>query len=364
MAKRREFTVFSLSFLDVMSCGFGAIILIFIVIHHGTESKSHHLSAQMMSEVNALKDEVNAGKSRVVKLKADLRKTESAITASKKESLTIAEQISQLQSEIAALQESGATTSSHIEKLKKELKRLAQKDANLKGSVEGQQNAGSSLRTFVGEGDREYVTGLRMGGTHILILLDDSASMLHRTIVNAVRMSFMSPAEKLKSKKWQRAVRTIEWIMANMPKDSKFQLYTFNTGVKPVIPGTAGKWLTSLDRKQTDKAIAMLNKVVPDGGTSLEHPFAAVKKLNPEPDNIFLLTDGLPTQGAEPPHKATVTPEQRAKLFSEAVGDLPDGIPVNVILFPMEGDPQAAPLFWLLAQLTHGSFVSPSTDWP
>ena len=364
MAKRREFTVFSLSFLDIMSCGFGAVILIFIVIHHGTESRSQNLSSDLMAQVKALKDEVTAGKQRVVTLKADLQSTEDTISASDKQASDIASQIKTLEAEIVAMQKSGSSTTASIEKLKQELKKLEKQDASLKGSVQGEQGAGASLRTFVGEGNREYLTGMRMGGTHILILLDDSGSMLHRTIVNAVRMSFMSDAEKLKSAKWQRAVKTIEWIMANMPKDSKFQLYTFDTHASPVIPGTAGKWLTSLDRKETDKAVAMLQKVVPGGGTSLEQPFVGVGKFNPPPDNIFLLTDGLPTEGMTPPKKATVTPAQRAKLFSEAVQALPEGIPVNVILFPMEGDPQAAPLFWLLAQITHGSFMSPSTDWP
>ena len=33
MAKRRETNIFSLSFLDVMSCGFGAVVLIFLIIN-------------------------------------------------------------------------------------------------------------------------------------------------------------------------------------------------------------------------------------------------------------------------------------------------------------------------------------------
>lgn len=32
--KRRGFNVFSLSFLDIMSCGFGATILVFLIIDH------------------------------------------------------------------------------------------------------------------------------------------------------------------------------------------------------------------------------------------------------------------------------------------------------------------------------------------
>jgi hypothetical protein len=40
------------------------------------------------------------------------------------------------------------------------------------------------------------------------------------------------------------------------------------------------------------------------------------------------------------------------------------GVPINVILLPMEGDPMAAAAYWRLAQITRGSFLSPSEDWP
>ena len=35
-----------------------------------------------------------------------------------------------------------------------------------------------------------------------------------------------------------------------------------------------------------------------------------------------------------------------------------------IILAPMEGDPLATPHFWILSQLTGGSFITPSKDWP
>ncbi len=40
------------------------------------------------------------------------------------------------------------------------------------------------------------------------------------------------------------------------------------------------------------------------------------------------------------------------------------GVPVNVILFPMEGDPMAASSYWKLAMRSGGSFLSPPEDWP
>jgi len=46
------------------------------------------------------------------------------------------------------------------------------------------------------------------------------------------------------------------------------------------------------------------------------------------------------------------------------VRELPTGVPVNIILAPMEGDPMAASEFWQLAQISGGAFMSPSRDWP
>jgi hypothetical protein len=52
------------------------------------------------------------------------------------------------------------------------------------------------------------------------------------------------------------------------------------------------------------------------------------------------------------------------QLFERAIKTIPRGIPVNTILFPMEGDPMAASLFWKLAVATDGSFLTPTRDWP
>ena len=41
--KRRSFSIFSLSFLDIMSCGFGATILVFLVMDHASEVRSEEV---------------------------------------------------------------------------------------------------------------------------------------------------------------------------------------------------------------------------------------------------------------------------------------------------------------------------------
>jgi hypothetical protein len=73
----------------------------------------------------------------------------------------------------------------------------------------------------------------------------------------------------------------------------------------------------------------------------------------------------LPTQGASPPLlRKTIDGDGRLQLFQRAIARLPQGIPVNVILLPMEGDPMAPGAYWALARRTNGSFLSPARDWP
>ena len=154
-----------------------------------------------------------------------------------------------------------------------------------------------------------------------------------------------------------------DWLSTQLPRDARFQLYVFNTPARAVRPGTDGTWLEARDTKALDDAIARLRGMAPEGGTSLENAFIAAAALSPPPDNILLLTDGLPTQGRAP-RERLVSGKERLKLFERAVQALPKGVPVNTLLFPMEGDPMAAPAFWKLAIATGGSFLTPSRDWP
>jgi hypothetical protein len=186
--------------------------------------------------------------------------------------------------------------------------------------------------------------------------------MLHETIVNAIRLNNMPKENKQAAEKWQRAVRTIDWVVANLPKEAEFQIVTFDTEAKQLGKNTG--WQKTIDRENMDNTLAALSETEPGGGTSLHAPFAYARQLNPRPDNIYLITDGLPTQGETPDDDPTVSSRQRARHFSSALDELPNDIPVNIILFPMEGDPLASPNFWILAQLTAGAFLAPAKDWP
>ena len=66
-----------------------------------------------------------------------------------------------------------------------------------------------------------------------------------------------------------------------------------------------------------------------------------LQELDSKPDNIFLITDGLPRKVNRHLAAIRVGPA-RLKHYRDALRNLPNNVPVNVVLSPMEGDPAAA----------------------
>ncbi|WP_346838908.1 vWA domain-containing protein [Microbulbifer sp. SAOS-129_SWC] len=357
--KKRRFTTFSLSFLDIMSCGFGAVALVFLIIRHGADHDIKAENQDLASEVNLLQEEVQFGREHLVKARNTLDVTSDELAKTQGLARRIIEQIKKVKGNIAEID--STDEEQDVERLQEKLKKLQLAKKELEAE---NKKLGNNVRKFVGDGDRQYLTGLRLGGDRILVLLDSSASMLGDQLIKVIRARNMSSHVKRKTEKWQRALRTVSWLTAQFPQDSQYQIYSFNTGFRAAIPGTEDRWLNVDDRDQLDSAIKSLDDLVPENGTSLERVFNAISAMNPLPDNIILITDGLPTQGMKRPRGATISGSDRRALFKRAIKVLPKGVPVNVILEPMEGDPFAASEFWKLAMETQGSFLSPSRDWP
>jgi hypothetical protein len=358
---KRNFTTFNLSFLDIMSCGFGAVVLVFLIIDHSIEVQSKELNRDLLSEVKLLEEDVTEGEEGLVRLRNTLSDIDLQMVEAQGLATRITEDIDQYEALIEDLRRDGYTDNSDLEALKAEVLSLEDEVKKLRQAA--QEDGGRSARSYIGQGNRQYLTGLNLGGKHIAILFDTSASMLADRLVNVIRLRNMSEDIQRRADKWTRAVDTVDWLTAQLPVSSKYQVITFSSDAQPALAGTGGKWLEVADQPRLEKVSAALHDITPTGGTSLENAFLALGKLSPAPDNIFLITDGLPTQGVTA--KGTkISGPARQNLFRRAIKALPVGVPINVILAPMEGDPMAASEFWRLAQNSAGSFLAPSKDWP
>ena len=360
--QKRDFTTFNLAFLDVMSCGFGAVILVFLIMNHAIEQESVVLNRDLLSEVNLLDEDIRDGTKGLVRLRNTISDIDLQMVEAQGRATRIMEQKDEYEALIKELELDGYTDTTDIETLKAEILSLEDEVEKLRQAA--LENSGNSARTFVGEGNRQYLTGLNLGGRNIAILLDVSSSMLADRLVNIIRLRNMGDDLQRNAEKWVRALNTIDWLTAQLPVASKYQVLKFNDQASSVLVETAGKWLEVADQPQLEKVSAELRKIVPAKGTNMYTAFSTLQALSPAPDNIFIITDGLPTMGARPSRSSKVSGKERQKLFREAVKLLPRGVPVNIILAPLEGDPMAASEFWQLAQVSKGAFMSPSKDWP
>jgi len=136
-------------------------------------------------------------------------------------------------------------------------------------------------------------------------------------------------------------------VLRDLPHDREFG------------PTMRSKFINRQLSGELETAVQTLRSTYPKGPTSLHAAFNAARALEPKPDNIYLLVDGLPTMGEIIPTRPGVTGRERIDHFNRATRQLPIGVPINVILFAMEGDPQAAPAFWMLALRTGGSMLAP-----
>ena len=361
MRNRRLLTPFSLSFLDIMSCGFGSVVLLFLIIKHNVDTNTIIPvdTRDQTSEVMLLEEEILEGRKNLAKTRNTISEIDEQLVEAQGMARRIMEKIEETRS--LAEQLSDTTSAVELDRLKLNIKELEEQKKQLQEEV---RDTGDDVRRLVGEGNREYLTGLKLGGKRILILLDVSGSMLDDTIVNVIRIRNMRDGIKRNAPKWVQTLRMVEWLTARFPRDSQYQIYVFNTKTRAALPGQEGKWLDVGNKAELNSVIEVLGKIVPEGGTNLENAFAAIGKLRPRPDNVYLITDGLPTQGSRTIRGATITGKQRLNLFTRAVNQVPAGVPMNVILAPLEGDPEAAFAYWRLAMSTDGSFLVPSEDWP
>jgi hypothetical protein len=363
--RRRTVEVFTLSFLDCICCGFGAVILFYTIVSAQANIQGLRSTDELRAEANRLEERVQEGSRNLVVLHNQIERTQSETASDAAHSKTVAATLASQKEQLSTYDNSTVARREHIEKLKADIHSLEEGQRRLEAGSLDRTPPGQQVTSFrENGGDRRYITGIKMRGKRVLILLDVSASMLHEDLVSVLRLRNADDDHKRAAAKWRHAIDTVTWLTTQIPPGSQYQIYTFNTKAQPLLPDYAGKWIGGADAPQLARGLANLHAIVPADGTSLYNAFATTKTLAPLPDQIILITDGLPTQGKTAGLRKYISADGRARLFDEAVGQLPEGVPVDSILLPMQGEVQAAHRFWNLARLTNGTLLMPAKDWP
>lgn len=357
---RRKLSTFSMSFLDVMSCGLGAVVLMFFILNHESIEAFAEDNEVLLAEMRRLDFLSQESDMSLDELRHSITQIEAELGQTRESKIQLEEALSNDEEALAKVKSGVTDEETRIEELAKQVDLQKEQLEQLKDKAEG--NGGTSLRELEGEGSRQYLSGMRMDGKYIVVAVDTSASMLDETLVNAIRKKNMPPELRKRSDKWLRTLRTANWIAASLPLESQFELVVFSEKAQAIL-GEA-RWRPSATGDHLQRAFDALDEIAPEGGTNLAALIDLLGTLSPKPDRVFLVTDGLPTLGRRTPRRNTVSARERLGLFFDAVNLVTPGIVFNIILLPLEGDNAAAGAYWELARNTGGSFLSPSADWP
>jgi hypothetical protein len=351
-AKRRDTEVFSLAFLDCICCGFGAVILVFILT--------------VTQKTNVDKADVDAARDR-------LKKVQSSVSMTKQDLDRLAAVLAAAQLELQDINAKSTQDQLKLTDRKRELLLMLQQTGALKDALHTLLGEKKALPTedvappvpIPNIDRRQYLTGVKLQGEFVVFLVRTSGSMLDDTIDAAAARLNDTDDKKREAPKWQRVIQSLEWMLASLDPETHFQILFFAEDTTPVIPTKGDEWFSTKDRKTMTEVITRLHAVVPKGGANMEKAFTAVRFLPRLPDSIVLITDGLPTRSDSLPMDGDVDEGHRIRFFEIATKQLPPRIPVSTILFPMlTGDPGAPGLYWELANATRGALVSPSKSWP
>lgn len=349
--KRRETEVFSLAFLDCICCGFGAVLLVFILT--------------VSQKKNVDRADVDLARDRLAQARA-------ASSASEADLDRLAKVLAAAQLELQAVDAKNTQDQLRLTDRQRELALMLQRTGALKEAIANLLGEKKNLPTddhapvpIPNVDRRQYLTGVRLQGEHVLFLVRASGSMLDDTIDAAASRLADSDEKKREAPKWRRVIHSLQWMMASLDPETKFQILLFNEETNSILPARGDEWFSTKDKKTINEIVKKLDTVVPQGGANLERAFSAVRVLSRLPDSVILLTDGLPTRSDTVPMDGEVDESTRVRFFEIAVKQLPARIPVSTILFPLlTGDPAAPGLYWELANATRGALVSPSKSWP
>ena len=286
--KRNAFQPFSISFLDIISCGFGAVILLFVLTSGKKEEYRNNNLSDVRIDVGALTKNIKIEEEDLKRLSEALKKNQDLIAklnaAREDLDLTLLEKQNLLKvvlTKRANIEESLALLLGELENMPKVEERPPIPIAN-------------PIR-------RQYLTDFKLNGDRVLFIIEASGGMLDISIDQAIERLSHTDEEKRKAPKWQRILRAVEWLITSLQRPTQYQILIFNRDAEPLFVEKWDEWFDPWDRDTTSSVLSELSEIVPQGEANLERAFFVAGSLDPLPDNIILIIDGLPTSAVSVP---------------------------------------------------------------
>ena len=370
-----------LSFLDILCCGLGAVVLLFLIIKHGAYPAAlpDLPTAAQLQTVQQVRSAVAARKNELAQLEREGAQLARQAAAERESVRALEEASGAAGRELAAILETIrkiGREQARAERLRAELDRLAEAPAPTPADPKPQHITGA-------------VEGIRLSDRdRVAILVDVSASMLHRSLIDIIRLRNAPPGAQRSAAKWRQAMNAALWAYDSVSLGSRYKVLFYSEAVYDLsgadVSGARLQWDRKNQRSSADLLAfrRALDGFGPMAGTDLEQALRSIATLTPKPGKVLIITDGLPNRitisaaslsgrrsgcnRASFTPGGTTTSECRVSIAIASVsahaGSL-NRTPIDVILLPLDGDSRAVRFYSLLAATAGGRLLTPAPDW-
>ena len=133
--RRRELNIFSMSFLDAITAGFGAVVLLFMLVNQNALIDTQKEIKATEAEAQRWELKVLTGQKNLVQIKEQLQKQLEQWTALKALRQNLVSEVTETQTKLATLTEDSAARKAAIEKLKADLASLETETNSVKAAA-------------------------------------------------------------------------------------------------------------------------------------------------------------------------------------------------------------------------------------
>ncbi len=353
--------VFGLAFLDCICCGFGAVILLYVMTTREDGLTIRGAVSEARAETSRIAERLEDGQRMLAQLRNSLEDERRLLADLATEERQLRSLLDRDRAELSNQQTVSQAEIENLNALKSDQEAVKEQISQLAQSQN--QTDGGNINARQGTERRHYVTGLRVDGQRAVILLDCSGSTVADDLATYRQFYAQQPlSDRLRAPKRVRMLDALDWLIATS-ESTQIQVILYNDQARFALPGSAGQWIERQDRQSIEALSELAWQHLPQGGADLAAAVALAKTLSPRPDNVYLLTDALPTRthGSGPTSPAAPNPAPFVAAFQLLAQERQS---LHVILFPFTDDPLATPTYWNATARLNGSFFAPAPDWP
>lgn len=259
--KDREFDVFSLSFLDCICCGFGAVILLFVLSKAGEPVVIEQVKEDLSGLIKKLEAETYELRGEVTVLNRELKGKQEQLSEEKKSLARLQGDLSKIQGEFAAskdMQEVQNIIEGKLAPLKQQL------------TEEMKRLLAQANRPVQQDLSKQPVGGIPVDSEYIVFIIDTSGSM--------------------KNGAWPMVIKKLEETLKLYPKVRGIQV--MNDMGQYLYPGYAGQWIPDTPGRRR----ALLNAIITWQSFSNSSPVEgineAIRRYANDENNISIYVYG------------------------------------------------------------------------